>query len=238
MSSLEAFPQRLKPSKLQPSSPRLKGWASTPSACGSYWRLVPKSRRAAGFSMLQLVVVIAIAATVTAMALPSVLDVVANVRLRSGMNSLGGIFHECRAVAIKQNKLMTTQFTSLSYGPFAYVKDATLTGSAAARSASDPQVGLGSPMSRVTSISGVSGAPPALTSTQLGFTPQANDPLATFNPRGLPCLYANGTCTANVGFAFYFSDTRARGRNGWGALSISPAGRIKVWIWNGSTWGG
>jgi Tfp pilus assembly protein FimT len=235
----EAFSQRLKPSKLQAGSPRLKAWASTLMAENrSHSALGPGSRRTRGFSTIQLVVVVAIATTLTAMALPSVVDVVANVRLRAGVNSLGGLFHECRAVAIKQNKLMTTQFTSLSYGPFAYVKDATLTGSAAARSASDPQVGLGSPMSRVTGISGVSGGPPALTSTQLGFTPQASDPVATFNPRGLPCLYASGTCTANVGFVFYFTDTRPLGRNGWGALSVSPAGRIKVWIWDGSAWGG
>ena len=77
------------------------------------------------------------------------------------------------------------------------------------------------------------GAPPALDDTTLGFTPQTGDP--SFNPTGLPCVYSSGVCS-NSGFVSYFHDARPHGQMGWAALTISPAGRLKKWFWNGSSW--
>jgi hypothetical protein len=34
----------------------------------------------------------------------------------------------------------------------------------------------------------------------------------------------------------YFTDTRTVGTPGWAAVTISPAGRVASWIWNGSSW--
>jgi Tfp pilus assembly protein FimT len=170
------------------------------------------------------------------MATPYMVTATASLRLRGGMNSLAGMFQECRAEAIKNNGLRTTKFTVMSGGPVAYVKDATATGTSALILSTDTQAGLGAPVSRITGLATYTGAPTELDSTTLGYTPAPGDPELTFNPRGLPCLYSSGTCTAPAGFAFYFTDRRPLGRNGWAAVTVSPAGRVKVWVWTGSAW--
>lgn len=177
--------------------------------------------------------VVAILLVVAAFAMPYMSNVIANVRLRAGMTSLAGIVQDCRSLAIKKNKVMSTHFTTLANGPVAFVKDATI--SSPTLSSSDPQVELGAPVTQVTSLTSVTGAPTALDSTTLGFTPLSGDP--SFNTRGLPCPYSSGTCTTPSGFVYYFTDTRPLNANGWAAVSISPAGRVKVWMWNGSSWG-
>jgi hypothetical protein len=35
---------------------------------------------------------------------------------------------------------------------------------------------------------------------------------------------------------YYFYDNRPGSQQGWGAMSISPAGRLKKWYWTGSVW--
>jgi prepilin-type N-terminal cleavage/methylation domain-containing protein len=194
-------------------------------------------RRENGFSLLEVLAVLAILLVIGAMVTPYMITATAMVRLRGGVNSLSGIFQESRAVAIKQNRLMSTRFTLLGDAQVAYVKDPTLTGSEAAFEAIDPQISMGAPVRRVIGLASYTGAPPALDVSKLGFTPAPNDPDLTFNPRGLPCVYASGTCTTAAGFAFYFTGRGSLGGNGWAAVSVSPAGRVKVWVWSGSDWG-
>jgi Tfp pilus assembly protein FimT len=62
-----------------------------------------------------------------------------------------------------------------------------------------------------------------------------------FNARGLPCPYDSSTKTCNAAisgsaYVYYFQDTRFLGSSGWAAVSVSPAGRVKVWKWNGAEW--
>jgi hypothetical protein len=81
-----------------------------------------------------------------------------------------------------------------------------------------------------------SNAPSTLSDAKLGFnlspSPTVTD--ASFNSRGLPCA---GSCNSiSGGFVYYFSDSRPWGKPGWAAISITPAGRIKVWTWSGTAW--
>src|SRR5207249_5929130 len=101
----------------------------------------------------------------------------------------------------------------------------------------DSQVELQAPISAYNTPTGT-GAPPAITNAALGLSadPQIGNP--SFNSRGLPCAYdtVTGLCTANVAFIKYFKDNRGSGSGRWAAISITPAGRIKRWFWNGSAW--
>lgn len=132
-------------------------------------------------------------------------------------------------LAVKQNRTMSARFLATTYGVMTYVKRASDTSSLAV---TDSQVQLQAPVSRLTTPSGPN-APTALDAATLGFIPQTGDP--SFNTTGLPCVYSGGLCT-NYGFVYYFTDTRPMGQSGWAALSISPAGRLKEWFWNGSAW--
>ena len=193
-------------------------------------RLETTPRPIVGFTLLELLIVMTLLLVIGAIAIPNMVTVISNARLRGGGTSLAGLLQNSRMLAVKENKTKTTHFTVLGNGPVAYVKNPT---DASAISRTDPQAQLGAPLTRFVTPTG-SGAPPALDSTTLGFTPVTDDP--SFNSRGLPCLYASGICT-NTGFIFYFKDTRPYGASGWIAVSISPAGRIKRWVWNRTAWG-
>ena len=182
-----------------------------------------------GFSLLEVTIVAAAGMIITATALPNVVNGMAILRLRANITSLSGVIQNCRMLAVKQNQLMSTHYAATSTGVVAYVKVAT---DHTAYTAQNSQVELEAPVVQTTSPSGV-GAPPALTSTTLGFIPKTGDP--SFTATGLPCTFISATCV-NSGFIYYFHDLRPAGQQGWGALSISPAGRLKKWYWSGTNW--
>ena len=190
-------------------------------------------RQPAGFSLLEVMAVAAISMIVTMVGVPNLITTMGNIRLRSSMTSLAGVLQNCRMLSVKQNEIMSTHFAVTTYGAsngvIAYVKKAADTNPLYI---SDSQVQLEQPVTQVTTPSGV-GAPATLSTSTLGFTPQTGDP--SFTTTGLPCVYSGGHCT-NMGFAYYFHDNRAGSGSGWAAISISPAGRLKKWFWNGSIW--
>ena len=188
------------------------------------------NRDRAGFSLLELMVVVGVAMAISAIAIPSMTTAIANARLRASMSSLSGLLQNSRMVAVKENKTMSTHFTIRANGLVGYVKNAADTSEVAT---SDFQIEMAAPISKLITPSGA-GAPAGVTSAVLGYTAQTGDP--SFNSRGIPCVYSAGTCATNNGFAYYFKDSRISGPGAWAAISVSPAGRIKRWFWNGSDW--
>jgi prepilin-type N-terminal cleavage/methylation domain-containing protein len=185
-------------------------------------------RSQSGFSVPELLIVVLIGLIVTIIAMPSMANVVAVARVRGNISTLSGIFQNCRMIAVRNNRTMTTRFNTVSNGIMAYVKLAT---DSSGPSRTDTQVELEAPITRHTDPTSV-GGPAGLTG--LGFTPQTGD--ASFNSRGLPCAYSSGTCT-NSGFVYYFKVIKKGSDVTWAAVSISPAGRIKKWFWDGASWG-
>ena len=188
----------------------------------------PNSR---GFTLFEVLVISGIGLLVMSFTIPTISAVVASAKLGASMTSLSGLLQNCRMVAVQENKTKTAYVVQSSGGLVGYIKDAT---GGTTLSQTDYQIKMEAPILRYTSLMGVAGAPTALTSTELGFTPQTTIP--SFNSRGLPCHYASGICTS-YGFISYYKDTRIDGSDGWAAISISPAGRIKRWFWRNSTWG-
>jgi prepilin-type N-terminal cleavage/methylation domain-containing protein len=191
-----------------------------------------------GFSLQEVMVVLAIGLIATAMALPAMSNAIANMKLRGSMTTVSGFLQNARAVAVKENKTKTACHYNQTVDPYPlvyFLRDATDCTSLTAATA-DVQVELEAPISPLSAPSGT-GAPTPITNAQMGLTA---DPLTTdpsFNSRGLPCTYAGGSiCTTNSGFIEYFKDNRFGASGGWAAISISPAGRIKRWFWNGATW--
>jgi prepilin-type N-terminal cleavage/methylation domain-containing protein len=182
-----------------------------------------------GFSLLELLVVLGIILALIAIGIPSMATIISNARLSGGVTNLSGLLQNCRMIAIKENRVKSAHFTIMANGPVAYVKSAADTSPLAQ---TDTQVQLGAPLTKFTTPTGA-GAPPELTSTELSFTAVTSDP--SFNSRGLPCEYISGVCTSK-GFVYYFKDTRPLGASRWAAVSISPAGRIKRWFWDGANW--
>ncbi len=202
---------------------------------------MPRSRTRksgeAGFSLQEILVVVAIGTVVTITALPRMTTAIANAKLRASMTSVSGLIQNSRMTAVQQNKTKTARYFNRTTEPYSlvyYVKDASDSSTTVA--AGDTQIEMEAPITPYDSPSGT-GAPSAISNSALGMSasPLTTDP--SFNSRGLPCSYSGGTCTTNVGFIKYFKDNRiSSATGGWAAISVSPAGRIKRWFYNGTSW--
>lgn len=194
-----------------------------------------RTQRQAGFSLIELMVVAMIMMGIAIVAMPNMIGVIATSRLRSSMSSLSGLVQEARSKSVRENVVYSIRYTQILSEPFAYIKPASST---AALATSDPQVGMGKQATSMSSPTGT-GAPPALDGATLwGGIPNPVSTEVSFNPRGIPCAYNSGTgaCPTNVGFVYYFSFQPPFGGNRWAAISVSPAGRVKTWYWNGTAW--
>jgi prepilin-type N-terminal cleavage/methylation domain-containing protein len=188
------------------------------------------SHRTRGFSLIEVLVVVAITLIIAGMTIPNMLSVISNARVHSGVTSMSGLLQNCRMMAVKENRTLTTRFVTVNGATLlGYVKPAA---DVTPLKDTDSQAEWEAPVIMMTSPTG-SGHPDVISTAVLGFTPATTEP--SFNPRGLPCVYSGGAC-ANNGFLYYFKDTSRKAGQGWAALSISPAGRIKKWFWNGSAW--
>lgn len=182
-----------------------------------------------GFSLFELTFIVGILIVVGLFAIPNMVVVISNARVRAGVTSMSGLLQNSRMSAVKQNKTLTTRFTPDGATLVAFVKEA---GDTSDRKGTDLQAEWEAPVYMTDTPDGDS-APDVMSSTSLGFTPVGTEP--SFNSRGLPCVFLSGACTSS-GFLYYFKDTSQRGSKGWAALSISPAGRIKKWFWDGGSW--
>jgi len=187
--------------------------------------------RLAGFSLIEVSVVLLISLIVGMITIPNMVTVMSNARLHAGVTSMSGLLQSCRMAAVKQNRALTTHFVVDGTTLIGYVKEAPDTSDIAD---TDLQAQWESPVRMQTTPTGAD-APTAISTGVLGFTPHDGEP--TFNTRGLPCFYDGTTCD-NKGFVYYFKDTSRSSGKGWAGLSISPAGRIKKWFWIGGEWKG
>jgi prepilin-type N-terminal cleavage/methylation domain-containing protein len=200
-------------------------------------RLQFKSRR--GFSLVELIMVMAIMLAVAAIAMPRFVTAVSDYQLKSSMVQAAGMLQQQRMKAVTLNTtLQLTPGTKDNGRSYAWVD---LAGGTAAYAVPDPIVELPK------NISVVSSGYPGDATTGLSYTPQnVSSAVIKFNARGLPCVGTGGACsnivsvsgggTQQVGFVLYFKNDKTFGVSSWGAVTITPAGRIRTWFYNGSAY--
>src|SRR6266567_448384 len=208
--------------------------------------------RIAGFSLVELVTVVAIVLVVAAVAVPNIILAVANYRLSSSAGELAGLMQQARIMAAKNNPTTPIAVYPVRYGvrngvQIAYVD---LNGDGAWSSSvtvngvtlSEPLIELsGTVVPAAGAPSGTGGQPgPYILAgdTVIGGGFFDNTKTIAFTPRGFPCDYTTPpTCNtpAATYFVHYLTDTRAGGA-GWAAVVVTKAGRTKVVNWNGSQW--
>ncbi|MGE0406869.1 MAG: Tfp pilus assembly protein FimT/FimU [Candidatus Korobacteraceae bacterium] len=191
-----------------------------------------RRRRTLGFSLLELMIVAGMGMVIAAVAVPNILRTVANMRLRSAAGSISSIIQDGRVRAIRANRRTAILLVTQNSAQLLCVdEDLDSTCDPTERTAQIPTT-----VTRLTAAPSGAGAPTTLDST-VGITSPQLASLPSFNPRGLPCLFASGACTTNTGFVLYLSGAQPIGNPSWAAVSITPAGRVKVWSWTGSAWG-
>jgi prepilin-type N-terminal cleavage/methylation domain-containing protein len=222
-------------------------------AAESAERLLPRRAGAGGFSLLELMLVVAIALILVAIALPQLSTSLTLAKWRGEVADLSGVFQSCRSQAIKNNQTEQLNFTTSKGLAVAYLVDLDSVGTnavlqygqdATSMQAAQTQVWMFSQFSQVAAPAGTN--PPPLDagtmwgggSTVLPDTPSPASPSTNnlcFNSRGVPCncpATLPNYCTAITnGYAFYFQQGSQ-----WAAVGVSPAGRIKTYVWSGSAW--
>jgi prepilin-type N-terminal cleavage/methylation domain-containing protein len=198
-----------------------------------------KHKNDRGFSLLELVIVVAILVTLAAITVPRVMNAASDIKLRYFATNYSGLLQTARMQAVRKNAPYWVQPTTLASGETGYYVH--FEGNAYV--AGDPILPVDS---QVTIHPGSgSGAPNESTftsgtsSTGLSFTVNtaSADPPA-FNARGLPCIGVVGTYTcpytSGQGFVVFLSKSSATGNINWAAVAITPSGHMQVWTCDGS----
>jgi type II secretory pathway pseudopilin PulG len=200
-------------------------------------------RRASGFSLLELLVVVLVVMVVAAIAIPNILLAVSNIRLRASAGDLAGLIQEARILAAKNNTPYVVLYGTNNGAQIAYIRD--------------PRNGLGNfvigePMMQFSgSTVPATGAPTGsggqpsvyVLAGDSGTGSYDNTNTLGYTGRGLPCNYDTTTIPATCNtpaakyFAYYMSGTRVgSGGAGWAAVIVTKGGRTKIVTWNGNAW--
>ena len=191
-----------------------------------------------GFSLIELLIVVAISMIAAAMALPLVSNAVNQIHLSSSATDYANLLQRARMRAVQDDTYYQIRTQTLSGDPIAYV-DINKNGS----------YDTGEPM--MVFASGVTdkaqSAGPALANLKLLFLPStAQDSLQPtaipiFGPRGLPCVVSGSACPyldaggKPFSYLLFIQNTQ---NNRWEAVTLNPAARIREWAYDtkSSTW--
>jgi len=193
-----------------------------------------------GFSLIELLIVVAIGMIAAAMALPLVSNAVNQIHLSSSATDYANLLQRARMRAVQDDTYYQIQTQTLSGDPIAYV-DINKNGS----------YDTGEPM--MVFASGVTdkaqSAGPALANLKSLFLPSGSvaqgslqsTMIPIFGPRGLPCVVSGSACPyldaggKPFSYLLFIQNTQ---NNRWEAVTLNPAARIREWAYDtkSSTW--
>jgi prepilin-type N-terminal cleavage/methylation domain-containing protein len=198
-----------------------------------------------GFSMMEVLAVVAILITVTAFALPNIMQAVYGFKLRTSTGDLAGLMQQARILAAKNNATYIIRYTTIGGKPAAYIDGVVGGGPNGSYDNGEPMIYFTSSITPAPGAPSGSGGQPAayvLVGDSGTGTPYDNATTLAFTPRGLPCAYDSSTTPATCAtpaanyFGYYLTQTRPVGPAGWGAVIVTKSGRSKVVTWNGTSW--
>src|SRR3989442_3165887 len=108
-----------------------------------------RKRCQGGFSLPEVLVVVAVGAIVTTAGLPRMTNVIANMKLRSSMTTVSGLLQNTRMTAVKENKTKTACHFNRTAAPYSlvyFVKNAVACTSSITPDTADPQVEMEAPI--------------------------------------------------------------------------------------------
>jgi prepilin-type N-terminal cleavage/methylation domain-containing protein len=186
-------------------------------------------KREQGFSLLELMIVVSITFVLAAVAVPRIINIASDMRLRYTASDLSGLLQSARIQAVRKNASYTVIQGPILGGGTGFFVDLspTRTGIDAI---GDPRMPV--PTGTVIHAGNGSGAPnEGAFLAGLAFTvnPGASQP--SFNARGLPCIFVAAACpqVPNQGFVIFMSKPNLTGNAPWVAVVISPSGHVQVW---------
>lgn len=206
-----------------------------------------------GFSLVELAISMSIVLVVSALATPSVITSLAAIKMTSAAQNFAALLQDARMKSARDNKTyavscvqydLTTNPTTIDNCKVIFIdvdgSGTYNTSGSMSKMEIDMQVS--------SSVKFTTTAPsPALTNTQLSFDPNptaasvSSVGMALFNPRGMACQIEGGQCknivaSGQTGYLYYLTSRDVLGNQHYGAVSVSPSGRIKTWKFNGTAW--
>jgi prepilin-type N-terminal cleavage/methylation domain-containing protein len=202
--------------------------------------------KSAGFSLTELVVVLAIIMVVGGLSLPNLSRTIDNARLKSAAQQVASIYQQGRILSTQDNTFHEVLIAAPANGPAIICVDVDAD---AACDPTEPQVQLSGQIKLLSS-----GVPVELDSATLGFSPLTTASSQTYNQqdtlvqalawnsRGLPCQRtstssgcSNWTTTpagaGPVAWVQYLKLQRTADDIIYAAVSVNPTGRIKTWTY-------
>jgi prepilin-type N-terminal cleavage/methylation domain-containing protein len=220
--------------------------------------MIDLKSRERGFTLLEVVVVVAIVLIISAIGVPKMMLVVDQNKLRASAQEYASFLQLARSRAVQDDQFYQVLNTTTAGNPIVFLDSILPNGSL---DTGEPQVQLPAPV-----VITDTGHPLGFdTTTLLGTIPlyatNPNEPGMTaadgtqraglaFNGRGLPCQRYSATVacgvapldgggnTVTVAWVTYLKYQFRNGGTGWAAVTVTPAGRIKAWSYNSAagTW--
>jgi Tfp pilus assembly protein FimT len=194
------------------------------------------SQRARGVTLLELCIVLAILMIVGGMVFVNAVTAIRNIRLNQSAVSYANLLQHARIRAVQDDTYYQVRTDATTNPPMAFVDlSPTKTGFYAA---GDPMMNFLQDVNPMAFSDG-----PGLSNLEhnILFLPAGGDVTVdttdppTFGPRGLPCKPIGGTCPSMIPTSYITFLQNAESTK-WEAVTVTPAGRIGIWSYDGTTW--
>ena len=201
-----------------------------------------------GFSTVELLVALAVITIVTAIAIPNLMSSMRQAHLKGAVSDYASLVQQERIRAIDDDRYYSIYVltTGAAQEGFVDIYPQNVNGSSGSGGTTiDPQ----DPAVQIN---------PEITEQPIGSAPNtaalkalilpANSPITpldgstsaspvTFGPRGLPCKPVAGVCDTLGGPQAYWTFLQSVVTQNWGAVTVSPAGRVQRWLYTGGAAG-
>lgn len=216
-----------------------------------------KKKRQVGFSLTELVIVVAIAFVLLALAMPEIVNALKNNRLRQAAVDYANLLQTARMRAVQDDQYYSVLGSTGTSTACLDLSQSGTTPCTAPNGSNPPAVNF---HPTVQIQSSTSSSIPSRSNLEGQYLPSncgtnaacvSVDPnVPTFSSRGLPCgtttssgsticnyLYTGtggiyGTSNVPVAFEIFLQNTQT---TAWEAVTVSPAGRIREWYYDGSS---
>lgn len=182
-------------------------------------------KKTQGFSLLELMIVLAVTVILGAIAVPKMMATFNDIRLRYVATNLSGLLQSARMQSVRRNTFFSIQPGVQAGGPIYYIdKPGT------AYAAGDTMVSI-DPAVTITQgpITAAPNSGAFIAGLNFAVDPAADPP--SFSARGLPCIGTPAACpqVAGQGFVMFISRALGSGNTPWLAVVVNPSGHIQIW---------
>jgi type II secretory pathway pseudopilin PulG len=208
------------------------------------------ANRTRGFSVIELMIIVTIIMVVAGIAIPNFVALAHSARLKGAVTDFASILQVGRMKAVDDDRYYSTYVLAANGNNpqqgfvdiFPQNPDGTSGAGGLAWNAGDPLVVISGEVSLRPQ-----GAAPGTAGLKLQLLPATSPVIPqdgsvaataiTFGPRGLPCKAAGGVCDTLGGPQAYWAFFQNNVTQNWGAVTVTPAGRIQRWLFSGGAGG-